>query len=36
VSPDIHLQAFRYTVHVVNAFALLSILFAAMRGAQKE
>ncbi|MDP2602755.1 MAG: MFS transporter [Deltaproteobacteria bacterium] len=35
-SPEIHLQAFSYTVHVVNAFALLSVLFAAMRGARKE
>ena len=34
-SPEIHLQAFSYTVHVVNAFALLSVLFAAMRGARK-
>ena len=35
-SPEIHLQAFSYTVHIVNAFALLSVLFAAMRGGQKE
>jgi len=35
-SPEIHLQAFRYTVHVVNAFALLSVLFAALRGDRRE
>jgi EmrB/QacA subfamily drug resistance transporter len=34
--PDAFLNAFSYTVHAVNAFALLAIIFSAVRGGQKE
>jgi EmrB/QacA subfamily drug resistance transporter len=35
-SPTIFLSAFSYTVHVVNAFALLAIFFSAIRGSKLE
>jgi hypothetical protein len=30
------MQAFSFTAHFVNAFALLSILFSAVRGGEKD
>jgi EmrB/QacA subfamily drug resistance transporter len=34
--PDAFLNAFSYTVHAVNAFALLAIIFSAVRGGQRD
>jgi EmrB/QacA subfamily drug resistance transporter len=34
--PELFLQAFSYTVHAVNAFAVLAILVSAVRGGQKD
>jgi len=35
-SPEIFIKAFRHTIHIVNLFALLAIIFSAMRGPQKN
>jgi MFS family permease len=36
MSPSVFLESFSFTVHLVNAFAVLSVLFAFMRGRRKE
>jgi MFS family permease len=35
-APDQFLKAFSFTAHLVNAFALLAVLFSALRGANKH
>jgi EmrB/QacA subfamily drug resistance transporter len=35
-SPEIFINAFSHTIHIVNFFALLAIIFSAMRGEQKS
>ena len=35
-SPSVFMESFSFTVHFVNAFAVLSVLFAFMRGARKN
>jgi hypothetical protein len=35
-SPNVFLDSFKFTVHFINAFALLSVLFALLRGGQKS
>ena len=35
-APEVFLQSFRYTTHLITAFAILSVVFAAMRGARKD
>jgi EmrB/QacA subfamily drug resistance transporter len=34
--PEIFLKAFSYTVHAVNAFAVLAIVFSTLRGGQRD
>jgi EmrB/QacA subfamily drug resistance transporter len=35
-SPDIFVDSFSHTVHIVNLFTLLSVFFSAVRGSRKE
>jgi EmrB/QacA subfamily drug resistance transporter len=35
-SPEVFVRSFNHTVHVVNVFTLLSILFSAVRGSRQE
>ncbi len=35
-APEVFLKSFSFTAHWITAFAVLSVLFAAMRGAQKD
>jgi MFS family permease len=35
-APEIFLQSFNHTVHIVNFFTLLSVFFSAVRGARQE
>ncbi len=34
-SPDVYLESFSFTVHLLNAFALFSVLFSLLRGGRK-
>jgi len=35
-APEVFLQSFRYTAHLITAIGILSVVFAAMRGARKD
>ena len=35
-APEVFLQSFRYTTHLITAIGILSVVFAAMRGARKD
>jgi len=35
-SPEIFLKSFSFTAHLINAFAILSVVFSAMRGSQQD
>jgi len=35
-APEVFLKSFKYTTHWITAFAVLSVVFAAMRGARKD
>jgi EmrB/QacA subfamily drug resistance transporter len=35
-APEIFLKSFSFTTHLINAFAILSVVFSAMRGSQQE
>jgi hypothetical protein len=35
-SPQVFLQSFKFTVHFINAFAVLSVFFAFMRGRERS
>jgi len=35
-APEIFLKSFSFTAHMINAFAILSVVFSAMRGSQQE
>ena len=35
-APEVFMRSFSFTAHLITAFAILSVVFAAMRGARKD